>query len=53
MSRIRGEGSDPRKAGPLEQTWIERHRRRADCPCDVVVKKGFVTYICAKCGKEI
>lgn len=42
-----------RKAGPLEETWIERHQKRTGCKCDVVVKKGFVTYICVKCGKEI
>jgi hypothetical protein len=54
MSKVGGEGSDRfRKAGPLEQTWIERHRKRADCKCEVIVKKGFATYVCEKCGKEI
>ena len=45
--------SNQRKAGPREETRITRHRRRTGCKCDVVVKKGFVTYVCAKCGKEI
>jgi hypothetical protein len=53
MSKIRWNESNFRKAGPLEETWIERHQKRTDCKCDVVVKKGFVTYICTKCGKEI
>lgn len=52
MSRIR-HNSMFRKAGPLEETWIERHQNWTDCKCDVVVKKGFVTYICVKCGREI
>jgi hypothetical protein len=52
MSKV-CDDSNRRKAGPLEQTWIERHRRRTECKCDVVVKKGFVTYICEKCGREI
>jgi hypothetical protein len=47
------DGSNRRKAGPLEQTWIERHRQRTECKCDVIVKKGFVTYVCVKCGREI
>jgi hypothetical protein len=53
MNEVRGGDSKPRKAGPLEQTWIERHQVRTDCKCDTVVKKGFVTYVCTKCGKEI
>ncbi len=52
MSKIRC-NSIFRKAGPLEETWIERHQNWTDCKCDVVVKKGFVTYICVKCGREI
>lgn len=53
MSRIRYFNSSVRKAGPLEETWIERHRNSADCKCDFVTKKGFVTYVCTKCGCEI
>jgi RNA polymerase sigma factor (sigma-70 family) len=45
--------SNQRKAGPREHTRMTRHRRRTGCKCDMVVKKGFVTYVCAKCGKEI
>lgn len=52
MSKIR-HNSIFRKAGPLEETWIERHQNWTDCKCDVIVKKGFVTYICVKCGREI
>jgi len=53
MSRVRWNGSNSRKAGPLEETWVERHRKQADCKCDVIEKKGFVTYVCVNCGKEI
>ncbi len=53
MSKVRWHGSSPRKAGPLEETWIERHRRQADCKCNVIEKKGFVTYVCVRCGSEI
>lgn len=53
MSKVRSNSWSFRKAGPLEETWIERHQNSADCKCDVVVKKGFVTYICVKCGREI
>ncbi len=53
MSKVRSNSWSSRKAGPLEETWIERHQNRADCKCDVVMKKGFVTYICTKCGREI
>lgn len=53
MSKVRRNDSNSRKAGPLEETWMERHQKRTECKCDVVVKRGFVTYICTKCGKEI
>jgi hypothetical protein len=53
MAKVRGYGSVSRKAGPLEETWMERHQKRTECKCDVVVKKGFVTYVCTKCGREI
>lgn len=53
MAKVRCGDWSLRKPGPLEETWIERHQSRADCRCDVVVKKGFVTYICTKCGREI
>lgn len=53
MSKVYGSDSNSRKAGPLEQTWIERHRKRDDCKCDLVRKEGFVTYVCIKCGREI
>jgi hypothetical protein len=53
MTKVRSNSWSFRKSGPLEETWIERHQNGADCKCDVVVKKGFVTYICVKCGREI
>ena len=53
ISRVRWGHSDLRKPGPLEETWIERHQRREDCKCAVIVKKGFVTYVCTTCGREI
>jgi hypothetical protein len=53
MSKVRDDDSNSRKAGPLEETWMKRHQRQTGCKCNVVKKKGFVTYVCTKCGKEI
>lgn len=53
MGTVRYNDWHSRKAGPLEETWIERHRSRENCRCDVIVKKGFVTYVCTKCGREL
>jgi len=53
MSKVREGDSNSREAGPLEETWMKRHQRQTGCKCDVVKKKGFVTYVCTKCGKEI
>jgi hypothetical protein len=55
VSKVSGADSDPRNAGPLEQTWIERHRKRTGCTGTVFEKRGGLlsVYICKKCGKDI
>ena len=55
MSKVSGGNSDPRRAGPLVQTWMDRHRKRTGCNGDLVEKRGGIlsVYICKKCGKDI
>lgn len=55
MRKVKSYDADVRKAGPLVETWIERHRRWADCKCEMVEKKASwpPTYVCLKCGREI
>lgn len=46
----------PRKAGPLEQTWIEHHRKKTGCKGERFEKKGgciLFEYTCKTCGKKI
>jgi hypothetical protein len=55
MKKIKIGEFNTKKAGPLEETWMERHQKRAGHKCDLVVKESSwpPIYICATCGKGI
>jgi hypothetical protein len=55
VKRVRIVELETKKAGPLEQTWMERHQKRVGHKCDLIVKKSGwpPIYTCTNCGQEI